>query len=253
MNQKRLYYSVANQIRTLISEGAFPPGSRLPAERQLAEKLGVSRVTIREAEIALEAVGLIDIRIGSGVYVMPSPELAMPAIGACELIEARAAIEAETAALAATAITDEELDNLDRIVDRMAKETPTHEQQDADADRDFHLQIAASTRNNVIIEAVKQLWRYRSEISDIRSAHEAIREPHSQARLKEHRNISNALRKRDPEMARNAMHTHFKCITEAILDAAEARAVEEVRHRTRKNRARFLNGMPALGQPLDLI
>ena len=115
MNGKRLYYSVANKIRGLIEEGAFPPGSRLPGERDLAEKFGVSRMTVREAEIALEAVGLLDIRIGSGVYVMRSPASGngAAAIGACELTEARAAMESEAAALAASAITDEELNTLE--------------------------------------------------------------------------------------------------------------------------------------------
>ncbi|NNL90194.1 MAG: FadR family transcriptional regulator [Marinicaulis sp.] len=246
MNDKRLYFSVAKQLRELISEGMFPPGSRLPAERDLAEKLGVSRVTIREAEIALEAVGLVDIRIGSGVYVMNSSEPARPAIGACELTEARAAIEAEAAALAATAITDVELDKLDRIVDCMADETSASDQHDFDTDRDFHFQIASASRNKAMIETIKQLWRYRSEISDIRSAHESIRKPHSQERLNEHRAISIALRKRDPELARNAMRTHFKCIIGSMLDVAEERAVADVRRRTKENRARFLEGTPAL-------
>lgn len=253
MNKKRLYYSVANQIQSLISDGTFPPGSRLPAERHLAEQLGVSRVTIREAEIALEAIGLVDIRIGSGVYVMRPPVPSVPAIGACELIEARAAIEAEAAALAATTITDAELEKLDRIVDRMASGPSMHDHEDTDADRDFHMHIAASTRNKAIIEAIKQLWRYRSDISDIRSAHEEIREPHSHERLNEHRDISYALHKRDPDMARIAMHTHFKSIIEAMLAAAEARAVKEARQRTRENRARFLNTMPELEPRLDLI
>lgn len=69
MSSKRLFQSVAEQIACLIDEGAYPPGTRLPGERELAEKLGVSRVTIREAEIALQAVGRLEIKTGSGVYV----------------------------------------------------------------------------------------------------------------------------------------------------------------------------------------
>ena len=66
MVSKRLFQSVAEQIAELIDEGAYPPGTRLPGERELAEKLGVSRVTIREAEIALQAVGRLEIKTGSG-------------------------------------------------------------------------------------------------------------------------------------------------------------------------------------------
>ena len=245
MNDKRLYYSIATRIRALISDGTFPPGTRLPGERDLADRLGVSRVTLREAEIALEAGGLLDIRVGSGVYVMRPP--ASVSIGACELTEARAAIEAEAAAIAVTTITDAELDELDRIVDRMAEETSAHYPFETDTDREFHFQIAAASRNNALFETIKQLWRYRSEIADIRSAHESIREPYSQERLQEHRDIAFALRKRDPAMARNTMRAHFKCIIESMLNAAEARAVEEARRRTSENRARFLSEALAPG------
>ncbi|NNE59638.1 MAG: FadR family transcriptional regulator, partial [Woeseia sp.] len=69
MKDQRLYHSVADQILQLINDGSFPPGSRLPGERDLAERFDVSRVTIREAEIALQALGYIRIKTGSGVYV----------------------------------------------------------------------------------------------------------------------------------------------------------------------------------------
>ena len=70
MVEKRLYHSVANQILELIDSGVFPPGSRLPGERDLAKKFGVSRVAVREAEIALQAKGRIEIKVGSGAYVL---------------------------------------------------------------------------------------------------------------------------------------------------------------------------------------
>ena len=73
MSANRLYQTIAAKLRKLIEDGEFPPGSRLPGERELAERFGVSRVTIREAEIALEAQGWIAIRIGSGVHVKPRP------------------------------------------------------------------------------------------------------------------------------------------------------------------------------------
>ena len=69
MSSKRLFQAVAEQITALIDEGAYPPGTRLPGERELATKLGVSRVTIREAEIALQALGRLEVKTGSGVYV----------------------------------------------------------------------------------------------------------------------------------------------------------------------------------------
>lgn len=249
MAGKRLYHSVAERINELVRQGAYPPGSRLPGERDLAEELGVSRVTVREAQIALEAVGMLDIRVGSGVYVLRNSSedaSAMPDVGAFELTEARSAIESETAALAAAAITDEELDRLDEIVERMAADTGPDSPLEADADREFHLTIARATKNNAMLETVERLWRIRTEKPEVRQAYDSICEVNPERRLKEHKDIANALRKRDPERVRIALRAHFKCIIEAMLSATEARAIEEARRRTQESRERFLNGTPAL-------
>lgn len=249
MAEKRLYHSVAERIKELVHDGAYPPGSRLPGERDLAEQLGVSRVTIREAQIALEAVGMLDIRVGSGVYVLGKSRddaRALPDVGAFELTEARSAIESEAAALAAAAITDEELDQIDEIVERMAAATDPDSPLHADADREFHLTIARATKNNAMLETIERLWRIRNENPEVRHAYDSICEMDPQKRLEEHSNIAVALRKRDPECARKAMRTHFKCIIEAMLSATEAQAIEEARRRTQESRKRFLNGAPAL-------
>ena len=249
MGEKRLYHSVAERIKALVQEGAYPPGSRLPGERDLAEQLGVSRVTIREAQIALEAIGMLDIRVGSGVYVLRTSGAEadpMPDVGAFELTEARSAIESEAAALAAAVITDEELDQLDEIVERMGKETNSNSPLEADADRDFHFTISRATKNNAIVETIERLWRIRNEKPEVKHAYDSICEENPKSRLKEHRDIVVALRKRDPEKARKAMRTHFDCIVEAMLSAAEAQAIEEARRRTRESRDRFLNGARSL-------
>lgn len=249
MAEKRLYYSVAERIKELVQQGAYPPGSRLPGERDLAEQLGVSRVTIREAQIALEAIGMLDIRVGSGVYVLrKSSEAAsaMPDVGAFELTEARSAIESETAALAAAVITDEELDKLDEIVDMMASDSNPDGPLETDSDRDFHLAIAKASKNNAMLETVERLWRIRTEKPDVKRAYDSICEMDPKKRLKEHRDIVVALRKRDPERARKSMRTHFKCIIEAMLSATEAQAIEEARRRTKESRERFLTGTSAL-------
>ena len=69
IDNQRLYRQIADQLRALIDSGEFPPGSRLPAERELAKLLGVSRASVREAMIALEVIGLVDVRVGNGVLV----------------------------------------------------------------------------------------------------------------------------------------------------------------------------------------
>src|SRR5207249_3451443 len=104
---RRLYRQIADQIRGLIRNGEFPAGSRLPPERDLARQLGVSRPSVREALIALEVEGMVEVRIGSGIYVLgggAAPAVAHhmdAAAGPFELLRARHLIESECAALAA--------------------------------------------------------------------------------------------------------------------------------------------------------
>ena len=115
MTDRPLYQMIARRLAKQIDNGKYPPGSRLPAERDLAEQFGVSRVTIREAEIALQAQGRISIRKGSGVYVTDNwqgVETAFPNISAFEVTEARALFEAEAAALAAQQASDATLAEL---------------------------------------------------------------------------------------------------------------------------------------------
>src|SRR6187431_3642856 len=105
---RRLYRQIADQIRGLIRSGEFPAGARLPPERDLAKQLRVSRPSVREALIALEVEGLVEVRVGSGIYVRSHGSangVAHAGItqqsGPFELIGARRAIEGEIAALAA--------------------------------------------------------------------------------------------------------------------------------------------------------
>src|SRR6478609_7586299 len=102
---RRLYRQIADQIRALIKRGEYAAGSRLPPERDLARQLGVSRPSVREALIALEVEGLVDVRIGSGIYVLARGRNArdevQAASGPFELLRARWVIEGECAALAA--------------------------------------------------------------------------------------------------------------------------------------------------------
>jgi DNA-binding FadR family transcriptional regulator len=117
---QRLYQQVAEQLATLIRAGEFLPGQRLPPERDLALKLGASRPTVREAMIAFEIAGLVDIRSGSGIYVNDArvASIAIGDVGASvfTILAARRAIEGEVAALAAVAPSQnfEQLKHLSR-------------------------------------------------------------------------------------------------------------------------------------------
>lgn len=241
MSKKRLYHSVAQQITNLIKEGEFPPGSRLPGERDLAEKFDVSRVTIREAAIALEALGMLDIRTGSGVYVckdQPKDPGSLPDASAFELTEARSLFESEAAALAAPNISEDMLAKLDDLIHQMS--VPGDDVAATNADREFHHTIARSCGNAVILHVIEMLWRMRMELPQVQGTYETVCLEDSDYRAKEHRAILDALKARDPGAARTAMRAHFHRLLEAMLDAKEQRDLQELQRRASESRERFL-------------
>jgi GntR family transcriptional repressor for pyruvate dehydrogenase complex len=242
MSESRLYQSVATKILSMIESGEFPIGSRLPGERDLAERLGVSRVTIREAEIALEAQGWIAIKTGSGVYVRPRPidaQGALPDVTAFDLTAARTVIEAEAAALAAGRLTDADIDELQALVDGMSDPNAT-EEMSGEYDRHFHLAIARMAGNPVVEYCVQQIWRMRNELPRVRQVYAHVCHQHDDTRTDEHAAILDALKTRDPVAARNAMRNHFQRLFESMLEATESQALAEIRNRTQQDRERFL-------------
>jgi DNA-binding FadR family transcriptional regulator len=157
----RLYRQVVLKILNLMGSGEYPVGSRLPSERELAERFAVSRPTIREAIIALEAQGVVSVKTGSGVYVRErqSDVLSLgQSVSPFELIEARVYIEGEVAALAASLITDEQLSTLRGLLTEMAEENIQDESSSAGADRKFHSVISEASNNRIMGLFIVQLW-----------------------------------------------------------------------------------------------
>ena len=238
MVSKRLFQTVAEQIAELIDQGAYPPGTRLPGERELAEKLNVSRVTIREAEIALQAIGRLEIKTGSGVYVSenrPSQKDALPTASAFEVTEARLLIESEAAALAAHNISDDDIVRLEELIELMG----VHDVPAAnEADQAFHQTIAEASNNAAIVHTVQALWRMREEIPEVKHTYEAVCVDDTETRKEEHRAVFEALKARDPVAARAAMREHFQRLIESMLEATERLA--EVHQQASQSRERFL-------------
>lgn len=244
MKEKRLYHSVADSIKKLIKDGEYPPGTRLPGERELAERFDVSRVTIREAEIALQALGYVNIKTGSGVYVLDPAEQGsggLPNISAFELTEARLLFESEAAALAAREISDEMLQRLDELVEAMSNDDPQGEEAAQQADREFHLAIAAASGNAAVRYIVETLWKMRDELPVIRDVHAAICAVEgADHRHSEHAHVLTALRNRDPAAARLAMQEHFRRLLESMIDVTEEQALDELRQKSTQSRERYL-------------
>jgi DNA-binding FadR family transcriptional regulator len=237
MKNRRLFWRIVEKIENLIDTGIYPPGSRLPPERELAESYGVSRPTIREAIIALEVRERVEVKTGSGIYVSeahPTDQNTNVKISAFELTQARALVEGEAAALAATTITEEELSALHQTLVDMENEANAEH-----ADEQFHLIISKATRNNAILVAVEKLWHLRSTNEDIIEAYEGVCNQSAHKRMEEHTAIYNALKARDGNAARAAMHFHFNRLINSLFDASEQRALEEIRRKTSEYRGRY--------------
>ena len=244
MAKERLYHKISYQILEMIDAGIFSPGIRLPGERELGEKFGASRVSIREALIYLEAQGRIEIKMGSGAYVLDDHKLMMqailPKVGPFELTEARSIIESEAAALAAPMMTDDVLEKLEGFVDIMLGDGGMGGPEQEEADRQFHTTIAEVTGNTALIFTINNLWNMRSEAMKVQTLYRTVCENDGVSLEKEHRAILNALRTRDPETSRHAMKAHFKRMLRTLLVASEQHAQQEVQRKVSENRSRFL-------------
>ncbi len=237
----RLYKDIAARLIAAIQNGQFPVGGRLPAERDLALQYEVSRPVIREAIIALEVQGLVEVRVGSGVYVLSTSEAAQDGgqdVSAIELTEARLLVESEVAALAAAQITDEELRELEELVEQIEEENKTPDGKE-EADAAFHLAIAKAARNSALFETVERLWGLRRTSREAALLHEKARHANIKPIVDEHTAILTALKARDPKAARDAMRAHLSQVLESLLFATEQRAVDEARRSMQARRERF--------------
>src|SRR5690242_1360687 len=239
--RERLYQELARQLMKAIDAGKYKVGERLPAERELAAEYDVSRPTVREAIISLEVQGLVEVRLGTSAYVRRKPsQQDQPGfnVTAFELTEARLSFEGEAAALAATQITDEELDELDALVRRIDRENRSGNGREK-ADHEFHLLIARATRNAAVLNTIEFLWRVRLTSPECTLLFERARDAHVKPVVAEHTAIVKALRSRNPAKARHAMRAHMNAVMESLLFATEERAVEAARRSVQQTKARF--------------
>jgi DNA-binding FadR family transcriptional regulator len=238
----RLYRQLVLKILNLMGSGEYPVGSRLPSERELAERFAVSRPTIREAIIALEAQGVVSVKTGSGVYVRErqSDVLSLgQSVSPFELIEARVYIEGEVAALAASLITEEQLHTLRGLLTEMAKENIQDEASSSGADRKFHSVISEASSNRILGLFITQLWEAQETLPNIRMAHSAVCMKDTERRMAEHEAIFDALKSRDPNAARAAMRSHFARMLTALHETTEEAALKEAKLNASKIRERF--------------
>ncbi|MBX3605629.1 MAG: FadR family transcriptional regulator [Piscinibacter sp.] len=222
---RRLYRQIAEQLRTLIRQGEYAVGSRLPAERDLAVQLGVSRPSVREALIALEVEGLVEVRVGSGVHVVAREPSArglaaaqVEEFGLFEIIRARQLVEGELAAIVARSASPELLRELRGALVRMEDEIAAGAMPIA-GDRLFHLLIAQAADNGPLLRMVTQLYDMRNSPLFEKFGHHFEDAASWRKAVAEHRAVVKALAAHDPEAARAAMQRHLQRSHDRFADS----------------------------------
>lgn len=225
---RRLYLQIADKLRALMEQPDFARNGRLPPERELAERLGVSRPSVREALVALELEGRVEIRMGSGVYVCsPADEdadstAAVPPreaeLGASlvDIMSARSVIEGAVAASVAPFAKARALKALRAIYEKMESEVRAGQVPDA-ADRAFHTTIAQMSGNEVLTRLVGSLFDERHSPLSTKLRGHFENEGTWLAALREHRDILEALEAHDSVQAQAAMQRHMKASLERVM------------------------------------
>ena len=236
---EKLSHGVVRQIEGLILRGILRPGERLPAERELAEKLGVSRPSLREAIAELQTRGLLTSRAGAGVFVAEVLGSAFsPALVALfashddavfDYLSFRRDMEGLAAARAARLGSDTDLKVIDTLFGRMeAAHSKRNPEEEAGLDAEFHLSIIEASPNVIMLHMMRSMYEllkqgvfYNRQIMfRQRMTREAL--------LDQHRAINAALQSRDPEAAQAAVARHLDFVQQALEDQQKADRNEEV-------------------------
>lgn len=214
----RISEIIVDQIRLLMRQGQLKPGDRLPPERDLCERFGVSRVTVREALRMLESSGLVEIRVGArgGAFVTaPSSDrvgegladlLTLSVISAADVTEVRMILEAGLVPLVCERATEEDLAELEAICQRSEAALATGDYS-MDMSLEFHIRVAQSTHNPAVVMLVES---FRGPIlMSLQQAHEAAPEMGGLG-TREHEQFIQAVRRRDVDTASRIMSEHLE-------------------------------------------
>jgi GntR family uxuAB operon transcriptional repressor len=232
MQPKRLYQEIGIRLRNDILTKGYQIGDRIPPERDIAETYQVSRTVIREALIMLELENLIEVRKGSGIYIIDLPSLQdgsestltiseQEDIGPFELLQARQFLESEIAAFAATQITKNDIIQLRQTIEQEIDHFDSSGEDDDD-DRMFHMLVAKAAGNSILTEFVEQLWVRRKVSPMWQKLHSRIKDnSYRQKWITDHQNILAALQRKDPKAARYAMWQHLENVKMKLLELSD--------------------------------
>jgi GntR family transcriptional repressor for pyruvate dehydrogenase complex len=223
---KKISEEIVSQVKQLISKGELKPGDRIPSERELATMLGVSRPSVREAIMVLEAMGFLESRQGGGTYVKALTEASImnPLAKLVEmrdpellrsLAEVRMGLESWSAHLAAQRATDADIAEMRRLYKIMEKEAAKGGWS-PDIDAEFHYAITAASHNSLqmhVLDSIHSLFHATIQVALMEFYQQ---EGHVQLLLAHHHDIMEAIAARDPELARSKMVEHLAMVEEKM-------------------------------------
>jgi GntR family transcriptional regulator, transcriptional repressor for pyruvate dehydrogenase complex len=219
VHRSRLYEQLVERLLALVHELDLKPGDRLPAERELASDLGVSRASVRQALVVLEVQGLVEVRHGEGAILRDRrPDGAVLSAVAAhrrrlpEVIEAREALEVQLASLAARRRTDDDLERIDGALALMEAEIGRGER-GLGGDEMFHGAVTHAARSGLLADLMGEISAAIRE-SRVESLSQPDRPRQS---LASHRAIAVAIRAGDPDAAARAMREHIRLVSDVAL------------------------------------
>ncbi len=226
-----LAQGVVEQITASIKSGALKPGDKMPTESAIMEQHGVSRTVVREAISHLQAAGLVQTRHGIGTFVLERPrsnglgidaESIVTVRDVLAILELRISMETETAGLAASRRSEEQVAELAQALDDM-RQAMAQGRASVEADRRFHLAIARATGNRYFVDILGQLGQAIIPRSRVDTAHLSQDRPadYLERVHREHEDIFRAIQRQDAEAARAAMRTHLSNSRERLLQAQQ--------------------------------
>lgn len=229
---KKISEEIVIQIKQLISKGELKPGDRIPSERELASMLGVSRPSVREAIMVLDAMGFLDARQGGGTFVRALTEGSImdplaklvemrdPAL-LRSLAEVRMGLESWSASLAAQRATDTDIAELRRLYAVM-EEQAARGGWDPDVDAEFHYAITAASHNSLQMHVLNSIHTLFHTTIQVALMEFYRQEGHIQKLLTHHREIMEAIAAHQPELARQKMMEHLAMVEEKMAQLLNA-------------------------------
>jgi len=219
LERSRLYEDVGERLGDFVRESSMVPGDQFPPERELSQRMRVSRTSVRQAFVVLQALGFVDVRHGEGVFLRRTrgfgeslAKLLDKRRRLPDVLEAREALEVKLAELAAGRRSERDLDAMKTTIDEMARDISAGGL-GIDGDAAFHRAIALAARNEVLLHLIEAMAEVVQE-SRVESLSEPGRPPRS---LEAHRRILAAIESRSTELAAEAMRLHLRVVADVSL------------------------------------